>query len=388
MTQTSTQHNNRLNLVENTDFQALLREVRRGMPIISLAGLTSNSAKAFILSSLQAETRKTFVVVTESNKNLEEWECDLEFFQAKFKTESEIPNLQSQIKLLPSFENDVYSGVSPHAETMEKRALSLWNLAHRGADFILTTARSLVTRTIKPNELKDLGAYLKRDEDFAPEDLIEKLVAGGYVREEPVKGVGEFSSRGGIIDVWSPNNKLPVRIEFFGDTVDSIREFDGETQLSVGQLKEVSLAPMREFAANSHDFNDWSFFARERFADERFARALKDRTQFADEGEDFSGWENLFALVKPRNSSVFEYLQDCVFLIDEPTNIEQTLQTFYENLENRYAETDAANELGLAPDELFLNAEELREHLQAKQRIELRALGRITAQTDEEFQVS
>ena len=55
--------------------------------------------------------------------------------------------------------------------------------------------------------------------------------------------------RGGIVDVWSPDAENPVRIEFFGDTVDSIREFDAETQLSTNQLKEISLAPMREFAA-------------------------------------------------------------------------------------------------------------------------------------------
>ena len=145
---------------------------------------------------------------------------------------------------------------------------------------------------------------------------------------------------------------------------------------------------MREFTANSRDFNDWSFFARERFAAERFARALKDRTQFAAEGENFAGWENLFALVKPRQSSVFDYLPDCVFVVDEPAGIEQTLQTFYETLNNRSRETDATDELGLLPEELFLTAAELRENLNTKQRIELRALGRTAAQTDEEFQIS
>jgi transcription-repair coupling factor (superfamily II helicase) len=369
-------------LTESAAFQKLLREIRRDAPFVSLSGVTSNAAKSFILSALQAETGKTFIIVCEKNADFENWECDLNFFQSAIQTH------QALIETLPSFENDVYSGVSPHAETLEKRALTLWKLRETKPAFLLITARSLLTRTAKPNEIKDLGANLKRDADFPPEDLIESLTASGYVREEPVKSIGEFSVRGGVIDVWSPNNEFPVRVEFFGDTVDSIREFDAETQLSIQQMKEVSLAPMREFAANSKDFTDWSFFARERFAEERFARALKDRTQFTDEGEDFPGWENLFALVKPRNASVFDYLKDFLLVIDEPANIEKTLQTLYETLENRFRETDAANELGLLPAELFLTVEDLREHLQTKQRLEFRALGRTATQTDEDFQIT
>ncbi len=181
---------------------------------------------------------------------------------------------------------------------------------------------------------------------------------------------------------------MPVRIEFFGDTVDSIREFDAETQLSTEQLKETSIAPMREFSATTKDFRDWSFFAREKFADEKFARAVQDRTQFADEGEDFAGWEFLFPLVNERNAAVFDFLDNYVLIVDEPALVEQTLSIFYENLEKRFAETSESGEIGLEPAELFLDAEQLRGKLDAKQRVELRALGRTAAATDEQFTLS
>jgi transcription-repair coupling factor (superfamily II helicase) len=129
--------------------------------------------------------------------------------------------------------------------------------------------------------------------------LVEKLISAGYVREEPIGNFGQFSIRGGIIDVWSPDAENPVRIEFFGDTVDSIREFDPDTQLSTGQLTEIAIAPMREFLATPKDLQDWAFFAADKFSDDRFARNLKDRTDFATEGETFSGWEFLIALTKP-----------------------------------------------------------------------------------------
>ena len=92
---------------------------------------------------------------------------------------------------------------------------------------------------------------------------------------------------------------------------------------------------MREFAATAKDFKDWAFFARERFADEKFARALlKDRTQFADEGESFSGWEFLFSLVQRRDSSVFDFLVRRAFSSLTNRRLSSSRLTgFYDNLE-------------------------------------------------------
>ncbi len=84
------------------------------------------------------------------------------------------------------------------------------------------------------------------------------MLASGYVREDPVGAVGEFSMRGGILDVWSPGKSSPVRVEFFGDTVDSIREFDPETQLSTAQVQVTEIAPMRELSATADDFRLWA----------------------------------------------------------------------------------------------------------------------------------
>ncbi|PYS48482.1 MAG: transcription-repair coupling factor [Acidobacteria bacterium] len=210
-------------------------------------------------------------------------------------------------------------------------------------------------------------------------------MASGYVREDPVGAVGEFSMRGGILDVWSPGRTSPVRVEFFGDTVDSIREFDPETQLSTAQVAEVEIAPMRELAVMADDFRLWAEAARERWSDERYARSLRDRTVYADEGERFAGWEWLISIMRGGQASVFDYLRDAVLLVDEPASVESYLGSVYETLEARYAETEAADELGLRPGEWYLTAEELREKLGRVNRLELRSLGRAAAVVDERF---
>jgi transcription-repair coupling factor (superfamily II helicase) len=365
--------------MRNGDDFAELRELQRaidsGARVIALDGLTSVAAKAYVLSLISAKG-KTVVVVTDTNASLDSWESDIRFWTGE---------KDSSVICLPSFETDVYSGSSPHAETMERRALSLWQMNRQAPDFLLVSARSLIGRTVTPGELDQLGARLRLDEDHSPDDLIERLAAAGYVREDPIGNIGQFSVRGGILDVWSPDADSPVRIEFFGDTVDSIRVFDPETQLSTERLKETSIAPMREFAATDKDFRDWSFFARERFEDDVFSRSLRDRTDFADEGESFSGWEFLMPLVKPRKATVFDYLKDAVFVIDEPAIVENTLAALYDNLRRRYASLAETGEIGLPPSELFLEAGEIRSRLAEARRIELRALGKTAAATDEDF---
>jgi transcription-repair coupling factor (superfamily II helicase) len=390
-----TQQNLFARIAENSHFRRLVSEIERDEKIVSLAGLTSCAAKALILSALQIQTKKTFVVVAESNREIETWHGDFcailnfEFWISDSRDEKpKTGNRKSEILTLPASDSDVYAGVSPHAETLEKRALTLWRLTQKknAPEFLLVSARALATKTVAPEELKNLGAFLRRDADFAPDKLLEKLAACGYAREEPVSGVGQFSSRGGIVDVWSPDCDLPVRVEFWGDTVDSIREFDPETQLSTRQLNEITFAPMREFAATAADFRDWAFLAREKFSDSRFARAIADRTQFADEGESFSGWEFLFPILRERTASAFDYLpQNAVLVFDEPAQIEKYLGAFYDALENRFRQTDEADELGLEPSALFLPPEILREKINQKQRLELRALGRAAAAIDEDL---
>jgi transcription-repair coupling factor (superfamily II helicase) len=375
-------------VLEGEELRRLAEEVRAGARVVSVAGLTSESARALAVAALRRETGRRFAVVAQSSRDLEAWERDLCFWNDALRVTNgaHVEGDESDdVLTLPASESDPYAGSSPHAETLERRALSLWRLARGEGAFVLLTSRALARRTVKPDEILTMGALLKRDADHAPEDLREMLLASGYKREDPVAAVGEFSLRGGILDVWSPGHGSPVRVEFFGDTVDSIREFDPETQLSVRQLQEIELVPMREYAVGADDFRLWAIAARERFTDERYARALEDRTVFAQEGETFAGWEWLISLVLPTRATAFDYLRDTVLVVDEPAQIESYLGTVYETLSAHHTDADAADEISLRPDELYLTAEELRARVGEMGRVELRALGRAAAAVDERF---
>src|SRR5688572_6329195 len=242
-------------VTEGQEFVRLRSAVEGGARVVSVAGLTSGAARALALAALRRETGRRFAVVLQSNRDMEAWERDLRFWSGALRDGGgEERRGAEDVLTLPASESDPYAGASPHAETLERRALALWHLAHGRGGFTLLSARALVRRTVSPARLLQAGAQLRRDAEFAPEDLLELLLASGYVREDPVGAVGEFSMRGGILDVWSPGEGAPVRVEFFGDTVDSIRRFDPETQLSIEPLRETEVVPMRELVVGSGDF--------------------------------------------------------------------------------------------------------------------------------------
>ncbi|GIU81419.1 MAG: transcription-repair coupling factor [Acidobacteria bacterium] len=379
---------------------------------ISLKGLISTSAKAFFLSQLQQELNAPLVVIIASNDELETWQSDLEFFIKKqnrfvlaFPSQKENskpltetkPSTLSQIISIPAFETSVYSGTSPHLETQEERAVALWRLATKAQEkpsFILISAKALLMRIASPSEIKNYSLSLKVGEDVELEKFIKKLISSGYVREEPIYGQGQFSLRGGIVDVWSPHEDLPFRIEFFGDMVDSIRRFDPNTQLSVEKIESASIAPMREFFFDAEKLKEWGRIVREKFSADseafaRFKRSIEDYTAFTDEGEAFPGIEFLLPIAFPLKSTIFDYLpSDCVLTIDEPSMIEQNLITEKEKHISQFQEAFQADCICPKPEEIFLSEEEFREKIRQFKRIEMRLLGIEAALTDEPFRIA
>ncbi|HXU07510.1 MAG TPA: transcription-repair coupling factor, partial [Blastocatellia bacterium] len=169
---------------------------------------------------------------------------------------------------------------------------------------------------------------------------------------------------------------------------ESIREFDPDSQRSVGRATETIIVPMRELSVRREEFMKWAEAAESFFEDDRFRRDLRARLAHAERGETFPGWEYLLPLTRPLTSSAFDYFKDAVMIIDEPVEIEKRAADLYRYLEERYSLADDAGELALAPDKLFLSAEELRAKFEAATRIDFRLLGRDAAATDEQFSLA
>jgi len=359
---------------------SLVGPARRAVIVSGLAG----SSRALILAALEKKINRRIVFVCRSNREVEEIQADVEFFYCALNG---VDSCATSVLAIPAVETDPYDGTSPHAEVLEQRALALYRATHGDARVLLTSLPSLIARTIPPDRLKSSSLSLRADDDMPPELIVDLLIASGYVRQEPVGQVGEFSLRGGILDVFSPAHDAPHRVEFFGDTIDSIREFDADSQRSVGRVRESIIVPMRELSVRREEFMSWAEAAREHWADDRFRRDLRARLAHAERGEPFPGWEYLLPLTRALTASAFDYLKDAVFIIDEPVTVEKRAADLYSYLSDRYSQADDAGELALAPERLFLTGDELRTRFADCARVELRLLGRAAASTDQQFRI-
>src|SRR5262249_45051166 len=140
---------------------------------------------------------------------------------------------------LPALEVDPYRGLSPHPEAASARSQALWHMRGDGPRIVVASARAAALRLPRPEIYGASCIELMRNEDVAPERLREQLTDAGYVEDDPVTEPGEFSLRGGILDVFTPQLGDPVRLEFFGDRLESLRSFDVETQRSIATLEHV-----------------------------------------------------------------------------------------------------------------------------------------------------
>jgi transcription-repair coupling factor (superfamily II helicase) len=209
-----------------------------------LSGLTP-AAKAYAAAA--AAQNAPAVVIVPADKDIEAFVSDARFFLGSLEGLSGAA-LDRGVLSFPSPEIDPYRSLVPHFDVASARARALHGLATGQARIVVASAAALLPRLPEPETLIAASLELKHGDDIDPMELADILVRAGFTREDPVDQHGEFSVRGGVADIFPAGDRLPVRLEFIGDTIESIRQFDPATQRSVAALDRVTIAPVRESA--------------------------------------------------------------------------------------------------------------------------------------------
>lgn len=292
--------------------------------------------------------------LTQTNREAEDTAENLRFFLSN--------DSKSQVLVVPGNEADPYRGLSPHPSVSARRAAALWKLARGFRGIIVTSMTGLLSRTVAREVFLDRSIFLQINGAIGREDLILKLRSMGYTREDPVSEPGEFSFRGGIVDVFSASRGYPVRIEFFGDEIESLREFDPSSQRSTSFLTSCEIDPMREFIISDSEIEQWHREAPEFWNEVRYAAELQEIRQFTENKELFNGFEYLFPLVLDLNYSLFDLLHDePTVILSEPATQLEELRNRWETFERSYEEADKEGSLVLPAGEIFFGEEWLKE---------------------------
>jgi transcription-repair coupling factor (superfamily II helicase) len=280
---------------------------------------------------------------------------------------------QVEALYLPSWDCQPYDRVSPNAAISAQRMTALARLARtRGAierpRVLVTTVNAMVQR-IPPRSFVAGAAFSAAPGNSVDmEELARWLETNGFSRAGSVRDVGDYAMRGGILDLYAPGAPAPVRLDFFGDALESIRSFDPETQRSVGQLRALDLVPMSEAQLTTETIRRFRQAYTAEFGAQTRGDALYDAVS---EGRRPAGFEHWLPLFYPEMDSLFDYLADAPVILDaraEEVAHERFAQIadYHQARRTAYEEDAAkANYRPLKPDRLYLGEDEWRDRLAA-----------------------
>ena len=187
---------------------------------------------------------------------------------------------------------------------------------------ILTTVEALMQRTISKNLLFSNALQLEVGMSLLMEELTSRLVALGYERTDMVEGRGNFCVRGGIVDVFPLTTLNPIRIEFWGDEIDSIRVFDVESQRTIEAIKDISIFPAEEFLVDTSKLEDIGSKILE-----KYPNAISD-VETIKNGNYLSKLDKYFEFFYDETSSLLDYVsKDTLVFVDEPARIVSKCQS-------------------------------------------------------------
>jgi len=354
-------------LEHSSGFERVRRHLSLGAGRRRVSGLTQ-AARAIYVPLMARAARQTVIVLVADNKAAEAFEpllragCDL--------TGAIDPG---RVVRLPAHDVLPFENLSPHPDVQEQRAAALWKLATGAVSILIAPVEAAALRLFDRDYYAGLAVTLKRGEEVDAEILTAHLASVGYTQMDLVEMPGQFTRRGGILDVYSPESDRPVRIEFFGDEIETIRKFDPETQRSQSGLDETELLPLTETPVT------------ERLLAAVHARLSRQRIEgendemtaemLAAEGVSvFPGWE-FFSAVAGANKSLLSLAPKAMLFVDEPGMVRNQIDRWWNKVEQSHDRSGIGSLI--QPEDIYLRPEILQAQLESHVGLDLDQLGAV-----------
>ena len=356
-------------------------------------GVTRTFLAHVLAESARARPGRRSVVVTPDEDTARRLHQDIGFFMPPASlADDALPSLH-----LPMLDTSPYTELRPDQSALVGRMATLFRLAHGaalGSPIVVLSAVSLLRKVMPREQLLALSGEFSQGQELDRDQTIRLLTAAGYTRSTIVEDPGTFAVRGGVIDVFVPLYRYPVRVDLFGDTIESLRFYDPDSQRTLRAVPKVQVHPVREtIATRGADIR-----ARILAAADRANMPSRERRKVLDRlegGEPFLGIETLTPAFHERLVPLWQYLSDadqaplCWFI--DPDGIRQQVADELEIAESRFQVRLDDGKLAFAPDEHYLSRDEVADALQSQSpRIEARTLevlagrGSLEAQEDGE----
>ncbi len=293
--------------------------LRKGKTPAAVTGLCEDARKAFI-AAFGLDTRE---------KRGEPILCILPDEKEANRLEAALTACGLDAVIYPSRDFNFHNITASHEYEHER--LSVLNGIVEGRhDMILTVPDALLQYTIPSEVLIDSVFTLRRDHEASPEALVRFLSENGYIRVDMVDGVGQFSQRGGILDVFPPFGGEPVRIEFFDTEVERIASFDPLTQRKNAELKEIDLIPAREVLVSAEQRKELSAVIDgliKKCRSEEKKDLLREEKELVKSGADLPFIDKYISLIYPQKECLLDYFsEDALFLLQDYNAVKSRIE--------------------------------------------------------------
>ncbi len=353
-----------MKVITMSDIVKIIAEKKGALTVANTVG----SERALLIADLYMRKRLPFLIVLSSKKSAERFMEDLRFF---------LRNHPAPVFFFPHYNILPFKLISYDNETASERMHILFQMTQvTSPPIIITTIDALLQKLIPKREILDFAELVMTGEELDRDRLISRIISGGYTRTSIVEEPGDFSVRGGIIDVFSPIYNDPIRIELFGDTVESLRVFSPVTQKKTADIEEAIILPSREIILRKENLENVMNRVREQAAHLQLpvteTRRMIDRIKM--EGI-FSGMESLLPLVYPEPDTLLDYLpgNSSVVLI-EPQELQRAADDFKSRTEENFGQALASGRLCVETHKMYLDWSETETLLKEKHPLTLQAL--------------
>src|SRR5579864_4115216 len=324
-------------------FARVASHLRANAGRIRISGLTP-PAKALFIPELQKAVARPLVVIVKNNEAADELLPVIQAF-AELSGGASSENIVS----LPTRDVLPFQNLSPHPEIEERRAIALWKIATGTAEIVIVPVLASATRLRAAEFYSNLARTIRRGETLDAGALVQHLNSVGYNSTDVVEMPGEYALRSGILDVYSPEADRPLRIELFGDEIESIRKFDPGTQRSSSPADEAVLLPLSETPVSEELLGA----IHARLSGKRVSGTDQIIEQAVRSGgvTVFPGWES-YASVAGSAGTVLDLLPNASFIADEPDLLKTEFETIWSRIEDAHERSGIGNLV--RPDELYV----------------------------------
>ncbi|MFW2491191.1 transcription-repair coupling factor [Clostridium chromiireducens] len=362
-------------LESSGEFQSIIQGINNKKYPIGIYG-ASESGRGYIISGMFENTDRSMVIITQSDMEAKNLYEDLIFYT-------------NEVYYFPVREMVFYNIDAISGDLRWARLKVINEILNKKKKIIVTSIEAFASKYTPHKSFLEYSMKLKEGAEVNFTEISRKMIQSGYERVEMVEGKGQFSLRGGILDVFPTGSTYPYRVELFGDEIESIRTFNAESQRSIEKVKKIDIFPAKEIIVSEETLKLGRDKLKEEFDKiasndkgservEKLRKILNKNLEVLEETSSFETIDSYLPYFVNEPESLFDYFKDYFFIVDNVQRCKGKLESTYLEFEENFTAFSERGDIFPGQGNLLLNKEEILELFEEERIAFFESLNKVT----------